>query len=201
MPIPGVKPSPPAPVERPFYSLGEPYKINGVTYKPVEDWSYDETGVASWYGEEFQGKYTANGEIFDLNGLTAAHRTLPLPSIVLVTEIQTGRSIRVRVNDRGPYDGGRILDLSRRAAQLLGFEEQGTAKVRVQLLFKESLEAAKLAGRKGPDPRDPATVTKSPPKPPEQPAPSEPAKISREELPPPGEAIATAAAIDRSFER
>ncbi len=169
--------------EHPFYSVGEPYKINGVTYRPAEDWNYDETGIASWYGEEFQGKYTANGEIFDLNGLTAAHRTLPLPSIVQVTELESGRSIRIRVNDRGPYDGGRILDLSRRAAQLLGFENQGTARVRVQLLFAESLAAAKLAGRKGPDPQNPVTAPK--------PAPAVPTdKISREELPPPGMTIA-----------
>jgi rare lipoprotein A len=175
----------PVVAERPFYSVGEPYEIDGVTYRPAEDWSYDETGIASWYGEDFQGKYTANGEIFDMNALTAAHRTLPLPSIVQVTELETGRSIRVRVNDRGPYDGGRILDLSRRAAQLLGYETKGTAKVRVQILFVESLAAAKLAGRKGPDPQNPA----------EQPKPVPTDKISRADLPPPSVELAATAPV------
>ena len=177
LPLPGK----PAVTEHPFYKVGEPYRINGAWYYPAEDWSYDETGIASWYGEEFDGKYTANGEIFDLNEVTAAHRTLPLPSIVQVTELETGCSIRVRVNDRGPYDAGRIIDLSRRAAQLLGIETKGTAKVRVQILFTESVEAAKLAGRKGPEPIDPAN----------QPKPVPTDKISREELPPPGLALAS----------
>lgn len=190
LPVPSLKP---ALVEHPSYKIGAAYKIKGVTYHPAENWSYDETGTASWYGEEFDGKYTANGEVFDLNEITAAHRTLPLPSIVQVTDLRSGRSLRVRVNDRGPYDGGRILDLSRRAAQLLGFETQGTTKIRVQLLFAESLAAAKLAGRKGPDPKNPATLAK--PAPPEPsapavpPAPTEPVeptdKIVREALPPP----------------
>ena len=170
----------PAVTEHPFYKVGEPYRINGGWYYPAEDWSYEETGTASWYGEEFDGKYTANGEIFDLNEVTAAHRTLPLPSIVQVTELESGRSIRVRVNDRGPYDAGRIIDLSRRAAQLLGIETKGTAKVRVQILFAESIAAAKLAGRKGPEPENPAN----------QPKPVPTDKISREELPPPGVALA-----------
>ena len=177
--------SKPAVTEHPFYRVGEPYRINGAWYYPAEDWSYDETGVASWYGEEFEGKYTANGEIFDLNAVTAAHRTLPLPSIVQVTELENGSSIRVRVNDRGPYDAGRILDLSRRAAQLLGIETKGTAKVRVQILFVESLAAAKLAGRKGPDPQNPA----------EQPKPVPTDKISRADLPPPSVELAATAPV------
>ncbi len=134
------------------YKVGEPYQINGTWYYPSEDWSYDETGIASWYGEDFHGKYTANGEVFDLNALTAAHRTLPMPSIVRVTNLENGRSIELRVNDRGPYARGRIIDLSRRAAQLLGFEGQGTAKVRVKILVPESIQVASLAGRNGPDP-------------------------------------------------
>src|SRR5246127_144787 len=86
-----------------LYKVGNPYQIDGVWYYPAEDWSYDETGIASWYGEAFHGKDTANGETFDLNAITAAHRTLPLPTIVEVTNLDNGRSLQVRVNDRGPY--------------------------------------------------------------------------------------------------
>ena len=120
------------------YKVGKPYQINGVWYYPHEDYSYDETGVASWYGAENQGQRTSNGETFNKNELTAAHRTLPLPSLARVTNLDNGRSIVVRINDRGPYASGRIIDMSERAAQLLGFEALGTAKVRVQVLSDES---------------------------------------------------------------
>lgn len=130
------------------FKIGKPYEIDGTWYYPAQDWSYDETGIASWYGKEFDGKYTANGEIFDLNALTAAHRTLPMPSIVRVTNLENGRSIELRVNDRGPYARGRIIDVSRRAAQLLGFEAQGTAKVRVKILVPETI-AAESAAQQG----------------------------------------------------
>lgn len=133
------------------YKVGSPYQINGVWYYPAEDFSYDETGIASWYGEDFHGKYTANGEVFDLNALTAAHRTLPMPSIVQVTNLENGRSLRLRVNDRGPFARSRIIDVSRRAAQLLGFEGQGTARVRVKILVPESIQVASLARRNGGD--------------------------------------------------
>ncbi len=136
--------APPA-AEHPLYKVGDPYQINGVWYYPGEDLNYDETGIASWYGEDFHGKYTANGEVFDLNGLTAAHRTLPMPSIVQVTNLENGRTIKLRVNDRGPYLRGRIIDVSRRAAQLLGFEGSGTAKVRVRIIPDETIQAKLLA--------------------------------------------------------
>lgn len=113
--------------------IGRPYEVNGVWYYPHEDPDYDQTGIASWYGEPFHGRLTANGERYDMNALTAAHKTLPLPTDVRVTNLDNGRSIVVRVNDRGPFVNGRIIDLSRRSAQLLGFQRQGTAKVRVQL--------------------------------------------------------------------
>jgi rare lipoprotein A len=132
-----------------MYKVGDPYEIGGVWYWPKEDFAYDETGIASWYGKDFHGKYTANGEIFDLNALSAAHRTLPMPSVVEVTNLENGRSAVLRVNDRGPYARGRIIDVSRRGAQLLGFEGQGTAKVRVKILKAESIQAANLAGRNG----------------------------------------------------
>ena len=133
------------------YKVGNPYQIAGVWYRPAEDYSYDETGIASWYGEDFHGKYTANGEIFDLNAMTAAHRTLPMPSIVQVTNLDNGRTVVLRVNDRGPFARGRIIDVSRRAAQLLGFENQGTAKVRVRIMVPETIQADALARRNGSD--------------------------------------------------
>jgi rare lipoprotein A (peptidoglycan hydrolase) len=129
------------------YRVGEPYEINGVWYYPAVDYDYDRTGVASWYGEEFAGRLTANGEIFDLNDLTAAHTTLPMPSIVQVTNLENGRSLQLRINDRGPFVGGRLIDVSRRAAQLLGFENQGTTLVRVTILKEESIAAAEEAMR------------------------------------------------------
>jgi len=165
-----------------MYKIGDPYQINGTWYYPAEDWTYDETGIASWYGEDFHGKYTANGEVFDLNAMTAAHRTLPMPSIVQVTNLENGRSIQVRVNDRGPFARGRIIDLSRRSAQLLGFEGKGTARVRVKILVPESIQAASLAGRSGAEPALAAAAPKA--------APVD--KVAAEALPtPPGVAVAS----------
>jgi rare lipoprotein A len=129
----------------PMYRVGEPYRIKGVWYYPAVDYDYDKTGIASWYGAEFDGRYTANGEIFDLNQLTAAHTTLPMPSIVQVTNLDNGRSLQLRVNDRGPFVDGRLIDVSRRAAQLLGFETNGTTPVRVKVLKDESIAAAEEA--------------------------------------------------------
>jgi len=128
------------------YKVGKPYQIAKVWYYPREDYDYDETGIASWYGPGFHGKTTANGEIYDQNAMTAAHRTLPLPSLVQVTNLENGRSVRVRVNDRGPFAHGRIIDMSARAAELLGFKRKGIAKVRVQILEAESQEMAMAAG-------------------------------------------------------
>lgn len=121
-----------------IYKVGNPYQIAGKWYYPKEDYSYSEVGTASWYGEDFNGKPTANGERYNMNTLTAAHRTLPLPSIVRVTNLQNGRSIILRVNDRGPYVKDRIIDLSKRGAQLLGYMGQGTTRVKVEVLPKES---------------------------------------------------------------
>ncbi|MBM3566057.1 MAG: septal ring lytic transglycosylase RlpA family protein [Alphaproteobacteria bacterium] len=124
------------------YKIGDPYQIGGVWYYPAEDYNYDETGIASWYGSDFHGKATANGAVYDMNEVTAAHRTLPMPSLVRVTNLENGRSLIVKVNDRGPFARGRIIDLSRRSAQLLGFEGMGTARVRVTILADESREIA-----------------------------------------------------------
>lgn len=112
--------------------IGNPYKIAGVWYYPKSDPGYDQTGLASWYGQKFHNKSTANGEIFNMNALTAAHKTLPLPSFVKVTNLKNGRNLILRVNDRGPFVGDRIIDVSRRAAQLLGFDRDGVTKVRIQ---------------------------------------------------------------------
>lgn len=121
-----------------IYKVGKPYKIAGKWYYPEENYSYSEVGTASWYGEDFNGKSTANGERYNMNTLTAAHRTLPLPSIVRVTNLQNGRSVILRVNDRGPYVKDRIIDLSKRGAQLLGYMGQGTTKVKVEIMAEES---------------------------------------------------------------
>ncbi|MGI9509860.1 MAG: septal ring lytic transglycosylase RlpA family protein [Geminicoccaceae bacterium] len=114
--------------------VGKPYQINGEWYYPRMVDRYRETGVASWYGVPFHGRKTANGEVYDMHGMTAAHPTLPLPSVARVTNLENGRSITVRVNDRGPFAKKRIIDLSRRAAWELGFKDQGTAEVEVVYL-------------------------------------------------------------------
>jgi peptidoglycan lytic transglycosylase len=136
-----------------MYKVGVPYQINGVWYYPTVDYNYDETGVASGHGERFDQKYTANGEVFDLNELTAAHRTLPMPSIVHVTNLSNGRALQRRVNDRGQFAHCRIIDVSRRASQLLGFATNGTAPVRVKIMREESIQVAELAKRSGGDAR------------------------------------------------
>ena len=127
------------------YKVGNPYLIDGQEYYPQENFEYSETGIASWYGPGFHGNRTANGEKFDTNELTAAHRTLQMPSLVRVTNLENGRSIVLRVNDRGPYSRGRILDVSSKAADLLAFKGRGTAKVRVETLPAESRRIAEDA--------------------------------------------------------
>ena len=117
-----------------IYKVGAPYTVAGRRYTPRVQPNYQAEGLASWYGPKFHGKRTANGEIFDQYALTAAHKTLPLPSKVRVTNLDNGRQLVVRVNDRGPFVGDRIIDLSRRSAQLLGVEKVGVAPVRLELL-------------------------------------------------------------------
>lgn len=132
-------------VSRGTYKVGNPYQIMGKTYYPKVNYDYDETGIASWYGPGFNGKKTANGEIFYQNELTAAHKTLPMPSFVRVTNLENGKSLIARINDRGPYSHGRLIDMSSKGAELLGFKNRGTAKVRVQVLEKESKRIAQAA--------------------------------------------------------
>jgi len=111
-----------------------PYQIRGRWYHPQEDPDYEEVGLASWYGDRFHGRPTATGETFDMNALTAAHKTLPLPGLVEVTNLENGRTVVLRVNDRGPFVDGRIIDLSRGAARELGLLERGVGRVRVRYL-------------------------------------------------------------------
>jgi len=122
------------------YKIGKPYQVAGVWYVPAEQPHYDAVGAASWYGDAFHGKPTATGEPFDMHLASAAHPTLPLPSIVEVTNLENDRSIQVRVNDRGPFKHGRIIDVSREAADQLGFIRQGTAKVRVRYVGPAPLD-------------------------------------------------------------
>ncbi len=121
------------------YKVGAPYQIDGTWYYPREQPGYDETGIASWYGPTFYGHQTANGEMYDGQQMTAAHRTLPLPVNVRVTNLDNGKSIVVRVNDRGPYAKGRIIDLSEAAAKALDVVGKGTAKVRVTYLGRADM--------------------------------------------------------------
>jgi rare lipoprotein A len=114
------------------YKVGDPYRIDGQWFVPREDPNYDRSGVASYYAEDFHGRRTSNGETFDMWALTAAHPTLPLPSYAYVTNLENGRTLLVRINDRGPYAKGRVIDVSRTTARYLGFETQGTARVRVR---------------------------------------------------------------------
>lgn len=157
--------------------IGDPYEVAGVWYYPKQDPDYDQTGIASWYGQPFHGRSTANGEIYDMNRLSAAHKTLPMPIFVTVTNLENGRSLRLRVNDRGPFVHGRIIDVSRRAAQLLGFERKGTARVRVRAV---GASAGGFILAKPVTPEEERTALAA--------APREP--VTSERLPPPGGAAA-----------
>lgn len=129
-----VEPGEPVPKGGGTRLLGAPYVVGGRMYVPHYDPHYKAVGLASWYGEDFSGRYTANHEIFDLNAISAAHPTMPLPSYARVTNLDNGHSLIVRVNDRGPYVSNRIIDVSVRAAELLGFYRHGTAPVRVEYI-------------------------------------------------------------------
>ena len=136
-----------------YYKVGSSYTISGVRYYPAEDWDYEEVGIASWYGPGFHGKKTANGEVFDQDALTAAHRTLPMPSIVEVTNLENDRTVVLRVNDRGPFAHNRIIDLSKRAAQVLRYERHGVVRVRVRLLREETMLAVADIRNQGKKPK------------------------------------------------
>ena len=141
---------------------GRPYQVRGKWYYPKEDKSYTKVGAASWYGDAFHGRLTANGEVYDMTHLTAAHPTMPLPSYARVTNLKNGSSVIVRVNDRGPYSNGRIIDLSERAADMLDYAHSGTAKVKVEYVGRAPLDghddqflmASYQPGNRAPDPSD-----------------------------------------------
>src|SRR6266481_6508300 len=124
------------------YRVGKPYTVGGRVYVPEEDTEYHEEGMASWYGDDFHGRLTANGEVFDMGSLTAAHPTLPMPSYARVTNLRNGRSLIVRVNDRGPYHGNRLIDVSNKAAELLEFKNNGVARVRLEYVARAPLEGS-----------------------------------------------------------
>ena len=142
-------PTPGLPQSQGRRQVGKPYEIKGVWYTPREDPNYNEVGLASWYGGHHHGRKTANGETFDIGLVTAAHKTLPLPSIVEVTNLDNGRAMRLRVNDRGPFVEGRIIDLSQAAAEELGVIRSGVARVRVRYIGPAPLngEPAQVASR------------------------------------------------------
>jgi peptidoglycan lytic transglycosylase len=124
------------------YRVGKPYVVAGRVYVPEENVNYREEGWASWYGDDFHGRLTANGEVFDMASLSAAHPTLPMPCYVRVTNLANGKSLIVRVNDRGPYHGNRVMDVSSRAAELLEFRGNGVARVRVEYVGRAPLEGS-----------------------------------------------------------
>lgn len=171
------------PSSNPHYKVGSPYKVDGRWYTPAVDEDYDEIGLASWYGDQFDGKLTANGEIFDKTRLTAAHKTLPMPSLVQVDNLENGRSITLRLNDRGPFVDDRIIDLSEAAAVSLGFQGQGLAKVRVRYLGEAELTA--IAPKTQPTTNNQARAPRDTPRPLPRlvPEPS-PAPTSSDELDP-----------------
>ena len=139
---------------KPLRGTMKPYQVKGVWYAPREQPGYNETGIASWYGQQFHNRQTANGEVFDQWRVSAAHKTLPLPSIVEVKNLDNGKKMKIRVNDRGPFVDGRIIDLSRAAAEELGFADKGVARVRVRYV-----------GPAGPVGRDPGYRVASAPAP------------------------------------
>jgi rare lipoprotein A len=136
--------APPAAGPGPHFKIGQPYKINGRWYYPQFVTEYDAIGVASWYGHSYHGRRTANGEVYDMYALTAAHPTLQLPSVVEVVNLENGRSLVLRVNDRGPFVKDRLIDLSLAAARELGFERQGLAQVQVRYLGLARLDEAPI---------------------------------------------------------
>ena len=159
------------------YKIGQPYQVAGIWYVPKDEPNYDREGVASWYGDAFHMKATADGEIFDMNQFSAAHTTLPLPSIVEVTNLDNGRKLKLRVNDRGPFVDNRIIDLSRAAAAELGYDRKGLARVRVKYIGPAPL-AGPDAGVRYADARPTASATLIPSAAPAAVAPAETIQVA-----------------------
>lgn len=131
-----------------YYKVGKPYTIAGKTYYPKEVTKYKKVGVASWYGNDFHNKKTANGETYNMNDFTAAHKTLPLPSVVKITNLENGKSVIVRVNDRGPFAKDREIDVSKKVAQKLDFQNKGTTMVKVEYLHNDTQKMLREYGLK-----------------------------------------------------
>ncbi len=171
--------------------VGRPYQVNGRWYTPSEQPDYDEVGTASWYGNVFQGKPTATGEVFDMYQISAAHKTLPLPSMVEVTNLDNGRKLMVRVNDRGPFVDGRIIDLSRGAADQLGVLRPGLARVRVRYVGPAPAERQTILASTNPPPPSPVTIPRDYARAgpaaaaPAEPKPREYARVAPQSPPPP----------------
>lgn len=134
------------------FKIGNTYKIFGVSYTPQDYDFFEEEGTASWYGSDFHGKKTANGEIYNMGDITAAHPTLPLPSLIKVTNLENSKTLIVRVNDRGPFSKNRIIDVSEKSAEILGFKNKGTTKVKIEFLRKETDEMLAKLGIGGKKP-------------------------------------------------
>lgn len=137
-----VQPGEPVPKGGGTFRVGKPYTVAGRLYVPEEDRDYRAEGLASWYGDAFHGRLTANGEVFDMTSISAAHPTLPMPSYARVTNLHNGKSLIVRINDRGPFHANRVIDVSYRAAKLLEFARGGTARVRVEYVGRASLDGS-----------------------------------------------------------
>jgi peptidoglycan lytic transglycosylase len=137
-----IEPGQPVPKGGGTYRVGRPYVVAGRTYYPEENRRYRREGIASWYGEDFHGRLTANGEIYDMEAISAAHPTMPMPSYARVTNLYNGRSLIVRVNDRGPYHADRVIDLSSKAAEVLELRQAGTGRVRVEYVGPAALEGS-----------------------------------------------------------
>src|SRR5262245_16466382 len=135
-----VEPGQPVPKGGGVYRVGKPYQVAGRTYTPEENHHYRAEGLASWYGDDFHGRLTANGEVYDMNAISAAHPTMPMPSYARVTNLASGKSLIVRVNDRGPYHANREIDVSSKAAELLGFKGGGVTRVRVEYVGPAPIE-------------------------------------------------------------
>ena len=129
----------------PFYLIGDAYFIDGIKYSPKEDYGYNEIGQAKFFDKEYHGKKTANNEIINITELIAAHKTVPLPSVIKITNLENNTALIVRVNDRGPMDNSYIISVSRRVAQLLNFYSNKTAKVKIEILEEESKQLKSVA--------------------------------------------------------
>jgi rare lipoprotein A len=158
-----VQPGEPVPKGGGAYRVGKPYTVAGRVYTPGEDNQYSAVGLASWYGDDFHGRYTANGEIYDMNSITAASPTMPLPSYARVINVSNNKSIVVRVNDRGPYVADRVMDVSARTAKMLGFYGKGVTRVKIEYIGRAPLKGsddAKLAATLRDHNREPGSDVK-----------------------------------------